>query len=62
MLCDVFNALNGNIQQYIGIDDLHPTVAGYQVIGDTFYTAVRTAFEQGGSTPRTTLSPLFGSR
>ena len=56
VLCDVYNALQNNIQQYIGVDDLHPTVAGYQVVGDTFYNAVRNAFEQSATAQRTTQS------
>jgi lysophospholipase L1-like esterase len=49
VLCDVYNAMKDDIQHLIGVDDLHPTVQGYQVIADTFYNAVRQNFEQGAT-------------
>jgi hypothetical protein len=30
----------------IGNDDLHPTGRGYTVIAETFFTAIRGAFEE----------------
>lgn len=45
VLVDVYNALKDNIQLYIGADDLHPTVAGYEKIADTFYEAITKNFE-----------------
>jgi hypothetical protein len=47
----VYNALKDNIQLYIGVDDLHPTVAGYDKIADTFFEAIRSAFELGTPAP-----------
>jgi len=40
-LVDVFAALNQNLNLYIGEDDLHPTEAGFALIADTFYAAIR---------------------
>lgn len=45
VLVDVYSALEGNIQLYIGADDLHPTVAGYDKIAETFFNAIKGAFE-----------------
>jgi hypothetical protein len=33
----------------IGVDDLHPTVMGFNVIADTFYEAIVRAFEAPGT-------------
>ena len=46
VLVDVYNALKDNIQLYIGVDDLHPTVAGYDKIAETFFAAISGAFEE----------------
>ncbi|MGE0451583.1 MAG: GDSL-type esterase/lipase family protein [Vicinamibacterales bacterium] len=48
VLVDVYDAMKDDVRNLIGIDDLHPTELGYSVIGDTFYNAVHTAFEQRG--------------
>ena len=42
---DVYTALAGNINLYMGIDGLHPTEAGYQRMADAFFAAIRSAFE-----------------
>ncbi len=42
---DLYGALSTNIPLYVGTDGLHPTAAGYQRIADTFFAAIRTAFE-----------------
>ena len=39
ILVDVFNAMNNDLR-LIGVDDLHPTVEGFQVIADTFLAAI----------------------
>lgn len=54
VLVDVYDAMKDDIQNLIGIDDLHPTERGYTVIGDTFLTAVRNAFELRPVTTLTT--------
>jgi len=40
-LVDVFAVLNQNLNLYIGVDDLHPTDAGFTLIADTFFAAIR---------------------
>lgn len=44
-LVDVFAALNVDIARYIGSDDLHPSEAGHQLIAETFYASIRSAFD-----------------
>jgi lysophospholipase L1-like esterase len=46
---DVYNALKDRMD-LIGIDDLHPTPEGYDVIAATFFEAIRANLEE----PRTT--------
>jgi lysophospholipase L1-like esterase len=48
-LVDVYRALEGNMNRYIGVDNLHPTVQGYEAIADAFAETIRTAFEVGGT-------------
>lgn len=45
VLVDVFAALNADIARYIGSDDLHPSEAGHQLIAETFYASIRSAFD-----------------
>jgi len=45
VLVDVFAALNADIARYIGTDDLHPSEAGHQLIAETFYASIRSAFD-----------------
>jgi lysophospholipase L1-like esterase len=47
---DVYNALKDRMD-LIGIDDLHPTPEGYDVIAATFFEAIRANLEE----PRTTI-------
>ncbi|MBP7776537.1 MAG: HYR domain-containing protein [Acidobacteria bacterium] len=42
---DLYAALAPNVPLYIGIDGLHPTEAGYQRMAETFFAAIRNAFE-----------------
>ena len=42
---DLYAALATNLNLYIGIDGLHPTEAGYRRMADTFFAAIRAAFE-----------------
>jgi lysophospholipase L1-like esterase len=42
---DLYEAMRGAETTYIGIDGLHPTEAGYQKMADTFFAAIRAAFE-----------------
>ena len=39
-LVDVYEAFHGDNTTLIDFDGLHPTPAGYQVIGDTFFKAI----------------------
>lgn len=45
VLVDVHAALAADIARYMGPDGLHPNAAGYQKMADTFYDAIRAAFE-----------------
>lgn len=40
-LVDIYAALNGNLNLYIGHDHLHPTEAGFQKIAETFFDSIR---------------------
>jgi len=40
-LVDIFAAVSQNLNLYIGEDDLHPTDAGFTLIADTFFEAIR---------------------
>jgi lysophospholipase L1-like esterase len=39
-LVDVYQALVGDVADYIGFDGLHPTAQGYTKIADTFFAAL----------------------
>jgi lysophospholipase L1-like esterase len=43
-LIDVYDGMKDDIS-LIGVDDLHPTIRGYDVMADIFYSAIRTNFE-----------------
>lgn len=45
VLVDIYAAMNADLAGTIGIDNLHPTQKGLQVIADTFYAAIRQALE-----------------
>ena len=59
-LVDVYQALIGSVTTFIGSDGLHPTEAGYQQIGRTFYEAVRQRLEVSPTTTFTGLTPPSG--
>lgn len=42
---DVYGAMAADVNTLIGVDGLHPTEAGYQRIAETFFAAIRAAFE-----------------
>jgi lysophospholipase L1-like esterase len=44
-LVDVYQALDTDINTYIGPDGLHPTAAGYAKIADTFFTMITQTLE-----------------
>jgi lysophospholipase L1-like esterase len=44
-LVDMFQVFAADMS-LLGIDDVHPTVRGFQVMADTFFEAVRTHFEE----------------
>jgi lysophospholipase L1-like esterase len=46
VVVDVYAALAGDVNRYIGPDGHHPTAAGYQRIADEFLTAIRAEFER----------------
>ncbi len=45
ILVDLEAAMAPDVTTLIGIDGLHPTEAGYQRMAETFFTAIRLAFE-----------------
>lgn len=48
---DLFQALGGGPDPYIGADGLHPTAAGYQRMAKTFFGAIRWRYEPAPSLP-----------
>jgi hypothetical protein len=48
-LVDVYQALNTDVGTLIGPDGVHPTVAGYAKIADTFFAAIKQTLEQVSS-------------
>jgi lysophospholipase L1-like esterase len=44
-LVDVYAALDGDVNTYIGSDGLHPTAAGYAKIADTFFQTIKQTLE-----------------
>ncbi|MGB2717120.1 MAG: GDSL-type esterase/lipase family protein [Vicinamibacterales bacterium] len=44
VLIDVFDAMKDDLS-LIGVDDLHPTVRGYDVMAGVFFDAIKTSFE-----------------
>lgn len=44
-LVDVYAAFGTNAPSLIGFDGLHPNAAGYQVIADTFFAAIKSVLE-----------------
>jgi lysophospholipase L1-like esterase len=53
VLVDVYAAMQPDLDRLIGIDDLHPTEMGFDVIARTFFDAIRTNLE---STPLTSVN------
>jgi lysophospholipase L1-like esterase len=56
-LVDVYQALNADVNTYIGFDGLHPTPQGYVKIADTFFSVIRQTLE---TTPQTITSLNLG--
>jgi lysophospholipase L1-like esterase len=50
VLIDVYAAMKDDLS-LIGVDDLHPTIRGYDVMGGVFFDAVRAAFEERPPAP-----------
>ena len=44
-LVDVYQALNADINTFIGFDGVHPTIAGYAKIADLFFAAIEQTLE-----------------
>ncbi len=53
VLVDSYLALGGGSSKLIGLDGIHPTAAGQQIMAQTFFTAIQNNFEVP---PGTTLS------
>src|SRR5262249_22688765 len=45
ILVDNFTALGGQSSAFIGIDGIHPTAAGQQIMAQTFFAAIQANFE-----------------
>jgi lysophospholipase L1-like esterase len=45
ILVDLYQVFEGRTETHIGPDGLHPNDAGYQLMAETFFTAVRARFE-----------------
>ena len=59
-LVDVYQAFNGQTSTLIDCDGLHPTIAGYQVIADTFFKVIVQNLQLPATTPQRTMAqPLF---
>ena len=56
-LVDVSQAFNGNLS-LISPDGLHPNIAGYHLIADTFFAVLRQNLEVASTTTTTGASPL----
>jgi len=52
LLVDVYQAFANDPTTLIGADGLHPTSAGYRVMGDAFYNVIRQVFETRPSARR----------
>lgn len=52
VLVDVYAAMVDDVPTLIGPDNLHPTEAGIARIGETFYAAIRAAFDTTPTAPR----------
>jgi lysophospholipase L1-like esterase len=50
VLIDVFNAMKDDLS-LIGVDDLHPTVRGYDVMAGVFLEAIKSSFEDAPAPP-----------
>jgi len=57
-LVDVYQAFGGDTTTLIGPDGLHPTVAGYQRIADTFFASIKQTLELPGSPATLSLPPV----
>ena len=56
VLVDVNAAFVGRTSTLIDCDGLHPTPAGYKVIADTFFAAIKQTLQLPASTPQRTLA------
>ena len=46
MLVDLYAAFLPHAEAWTGVDGLHPTEAGYALIAETFFAAIRADLEQ----------------
>jgi lysophospholipase L1-like esterase len=49
-LVDLYEAFLGRLDVLLGEDGLHPNVAGYEAMAQTFFTGIRDALEAGTAT------------
>jgi lysophospholipase L1-like esterase len=45
VLVDLYTPMSADIKRYIGADGLHPTEAGFTLMAQTFYAAIKDKFE-----------------
>ena len=62
-LADIYQAFNGDTTTLIDFDGLHPTVAGYQVIADTFFKSIKQELQESSTSSFSRspfqLTPMF---
>lgn len=51
-LVNVYAPLSADVKRYIGADGLHPTEAGFALMAQTFYAAIRQTFETKAASSR----------
>jgi lysophospholipase L1-like esterase len=51
ILVDLFHEFEGRLETHIGPDGLHPNDAGYQLMAETFFAAIRARFETAPIVP-----------
>ena len=49
VLVDVFNGMKDDLS-YIGVDDLHPTVRGYDAMATIYFEAIKNVYEERPAT------------
>jgi len=62
-LVDGYRAFNGDVTTLIDCDGVHPTAAGYDVIAETFFKAIKQTLEVSATSGvLTPFAALFSAR